>query len=93
MQEYYNINQGSRRRSSLAQIQGYVEDNAEEGGTEFVFKPKQRRGSRLFLPPLAKPDTFIDGSLTNLRENESAVSFHSSSLPPQPKDTPHKGRR
>ena len=59
----------SRRRSSLAQIQGYVGEN-NKGTTEFVFKPKQRRGSRIFLPPLAKSNTFYDGSIGNATEQE-----------------------
>ena len=59
----------SRRRSSLAQIQGYMGESSK-GPTEFVFKPKQRRGSRIFLPPLAKSNSFYDGSIGNAMEPE-----------------------
>ena len=62
LEEYCNLNQGSQRRGSLAQIQGFIKQ--ENGGhTEFVFQPKQRRGSKVFLPALAKLDTFDDGSI------------------------------
>ena len=62
----------TKRRDSLAQIQEFMVEN-NEVATEFVFKPKQRRGSKIFLPPLAKSTSFYDGSIGNdmdqIREN------------------------
>ena len=79
-QEKHTINEKSRRRSSFVQIQKVVESNNEDN-TEFIFKPEQRRGSKVYLQPLAKHDSFYDCSLSTLYKNEQEVSSISQ-LPP-----------
>ena len=74
-----------KRRVSIFQLESMKQqmkkDNVKK--TEFIFKPNAPEGSKLFLPPLARTDSFYDGSLANLfgplsRENISpALDAHS----------------
>jgi MFS family permease len=59
-----------QRRNSMAKIQHLIEKNTD-GETEFVFQPSQRRGSKILLPPLAKHESFYDGSIKDLSEIDS----------------------
>ena len=61
-----------QRRRSVAQVQDYIAEN-KEGTTEFVFQPKQRRGSRIYLPPMAKSNSFYDGSIDKRYSNENPL--------------------
>ena len=72
-QKYSNKKTMNRRRDSIAQIQEYMEER-HEIETEFVFKPKQRRGSRILLPPLAKSTSFYDGSVGIDREKVNSIT-------------------
>ena len=49
---------------------------------QYNFKASSRRGSRIFLPPLAKTDSFYDGSIQNVVENQkhSLTNKNSSEL-------------
>ena len=73
IQDFCEINQAPQRRKSLAQINGYMKENSE-GPTEFIFAPKKRRGSKIFLPAMAKSDTFDDGSIFKKKETDSISS-------------------
>ena len=57
-----------QRRMSIIQLENIKKDFKEEKvkNVEFIFKPNAPEGSKLFLPPLARTDTFYDGSLANL---------------------------
>ena len=57
-----------QRRLSIIQLENIKEDLKKEEvkSTEFVFKPNAPEGSKLFLPALARHDSFYDGSLANL---------------------------
>ena len=46
-----------------------MEEN-KDGEMLCIFKASSRRGSQIFLPPLAKNDSFYDGSIQNFCENE-----------------------
>ena len=65
------VNESNQRRHSVSQIQGYLEQNTESS-IQLVFHPKERKGSKIFLPPLAKSNTFYDGSIDdNFAEDNS----------------------
>ena len=57
-----------QRRMSIIQLENIKKDFKEDKvkTVEFIFKPNAPEGSKLFLPPLARTDTFYDGSLANL---------------------------
>ena len=57
-----------QRRLSIIQLENIKEDMKKEEvkSTEFVFKPNAPEGSKLFLPALARHDSFYAGSLANL---------------------------
>ena len=57
-----------QRRMSIIQLENIKKDFNDEKvkNVEFIFKPNAPEGSKLFLPPLARTDTFYDGSLANL---------------------------
>ena len=78
-QQNSKLDQKSQRRSSLAQVHSFVEDNLQ-GPTELVFQPKTRRGSKIFLPALAKSNTFYDGSLNEKNDNPILASNGKQSL-------------
>ena len=67
-----NGSKSNQRRHSVSQIQGYLEQNTE-GTTELVFQPKERKGSKIFLPPLAKSNTFYDGSIDDKFAEDNSV--------------------
>ena len=60
----------AQRRNSLAKIQHFIENNKERD-TEFIFQPSESRGSNILLPPLAKHESFYDGSIKDLSENDT----------------------
>lgn len=64
----YTRNPRLQRRMSIIQLESIKKDFKEEKvkNVEFIFKPNAPEGSKLFLPPLARTDTFYDGSLANL---------------------------
>ena len=75
-----------QRRLSIMQLENMKEDMKKEDvkNTEFVFKPNAPEGSKLFLPPAARFDSFYDGSLANLfgpasstRRTSDVVDAHS----------------
>ena len=67
----------NQRRQSVTQMQGYLEQNTE-GTTELVFHPKERKGSKIFLPPLAKSNTFYDGSIDNKYAEDNTLCHKNS---------------
>ena len=67
-----NGSKSNQRRHSVSQIQGYLEQDTE-GTTELVFQPKERKGSKIFLPPLAKSNTFYDGSIDDKFAEDNSV--------------------
>ena len=69
-QDPTHFDQISQRRSSIVQMHEYIKEN-QQGPTELIFAPKQRRGSKVFLPALAKSNTFYDGSIND--ENNYTV--------------------
>ena len=74
-----NVIERSRRRPTLEILEEYITHD-EYGNLEFVFKPIKPEGSKLFLPPLARSDSFYDGSLANLFGPVSSHKKTSSAL-------------
>lgn len=79
-----NKSQSQRRRSSLLQINEYMEESTKDS-TEIIFKPKQQRGSGIFLPPSAKSDSFYDVSAAKRLQD---INSRRSNLPKAPAPPP-----
>ena len=57
------------RKISQDNIHEFLKKNVDSE-LRYNFKASSRRGSRIFLPPLAKTDSFYDGSIQNVVENK-----------------------
>ena len=77
----YTTDPRLQRRLSIIRLENVKEDMKKEEvkSTEFVFKPNAPEGSKLFLPVLARHDSFYDGSLANLFGPVSAANKNVSS--------------
>ena len=75
-------NKEFRRRSSIVKIQNILEDDPNTVA-DFIFSPTQKRGSGIFLPPLAKTDYYYDRSICSKKKKtheEHSLESHSPSF-------------
>ena len=69
-----NNNLDSERQRSQHKLRDFIENNVDKQ-LQYKFDASSRRGSRIFLPPLAKSDSFYDGSVQNVVEIKSSCQI------------------
>ena len=78
------------RRPSIMQIKNFMENN-KDIDSELVFEPKKRRGSKIYLPPLAMNDAYYDSSVSNIKTDASANANDSNSYQVHPISKQRRG--